>query len=163
MLREGELNLIGDTLKFFNGDIIADGASDGEKFSIGVDVIALLKFVLEMSPRTLDERDESVRERFTDRFAGDPVPGTDKRPIFVSMKISFSLVNRSDVSSILESSVKAGLHGRFSSRQVRPRSGVPTSWRTLSRCKRKLVFGDTDGGGLIGGFSFTAGVRGGSI
>lgn len=51
----------------------------------------------------------------------------------------------------------------FSSRVVIPRSGEPTSARTLSRCIRRLVFGDTDGGGRTGAFSFTAGVRGGSI
>jgi len=33
----------------------------------------------------------------------------------------------------------------------------------FSRCRRKFVFGDREGGGFGGAFNFVAGVRGGSI
>lgn len=52
----------------------------------------------------------------------------------------------------------------FSSpRHVISLNGDPTISRTRSRCKRRFVFGDTDGGGRTGALSFIAGVRGGSI
>jgi len=165
MLKEGELNLMGVAKsKYFEGDSNAEGASVGENFGIGVEVIPLVKFVLEISPRILGDLTWSSRDLFVGRFSGELVPGTFKRPELVSAKISNSvLISVNDAASTCGSRLNAGLHGRFSSRSVKPRSGEPTSWRTLSRCIRRLVFGDTDGGGLVGAFSLTAGVRGGSI
>ena len=63
----------------------------------------------------------------------------------------------------MSSRLNAGLQGIPSSRQVISRRGDPTISRTLSRCKRRFVFGETDGGGRVGGFSLRAGVRGGNI
>ena len=165
MLKEGELNLMGVAKsKYFEGDSNAEGANVGENLGIGVDVMPLLKFVLEIFPRTLGDLIWSSRDLFAGRFSGEPEPATVKRPEFVSAKISNSvLISVNDAASKWGSRLNAGLHGRFSSRAVKPRSGEPTSWRTLSRCMRRLVFGDTEGGGLVGAFSLTAGVRGGSI
>ena len=63
----------------------------------------------------------------------------------------------------MSSRLNAGLSGKASSREVISRRGDPTISLTLSRCKRRLVLGETDGGGRVGGFSLMAGVKGGSI
>src|SRR5277367_2141088 len=73
-LKEGELNLIGVAKsKYLEGDSNIEGARLGENFGIGVDVMPLLKFVLEMSPRTLGDLTWSSRDLFAGRFSGEPV------------------------------------------------------------------------------------------
>jgi len=100
-LKEGELNLIGVAKsKYLEGDSNIEGARLGENFGIGVDVMPLLKFVLEMSPRTLGDLTWSSRDLFAGRFSGEPVPGAVKRPEFVSAKISNSvLISVNDATS----------------------------------------------------------------
>lgn len=143
------------------GESKAAEARMGVYLKIGVEVMLLLKGLLETSAKTLEDLHRSGRGLLTDRFSGEPLPGTERSP--VSAKISKSVVKSLKI-YVLSSRLKAGLQGgRFSSRQVMPGTGEPTISRTLSRCKRRFVFGETDGGGLAGAFNFRAGVRGGSI
>jgi hypothetical protein len=60
----------------------------GVNLSSGVEVMFLLKFVLEMSARTFADRERSRRGLFVDLFSGDPLPGMERK--FVSLKISKS-------------------------------------------------------------------------
>lgn len=62
-------------------------------FSIGVEVMFLLNlgvFVFEISARILADLERSRRGRFADRFSGEPFPGTERRPVVKSVKMSKS-------------------------------------------------------------------------
>lgn len=60
----------------------------GVNLSSGVEVIFLLKLVLEMSARIFADRERSRRGLFADFFSGDPIPGMERK--FVSLKMSKS-------------------------------------------------------------------------
>jgi len=62
----------------------------GVNFSSGVDVMFLLKLVLEMSARMFADRERSRRGLLADFFSGDPLPGMERK--FVSLKISKSVL-----------------------------------------------------------------------
>src|SRR5579871_6670805 len=93
MLRGGESKTLKDLprLSHLEGDSNADGARVGENFSIGVEVMLLLGFVLDMSRKIFGDRIWSRRDLLTERFSGEPLPGRARRLGFVSARKSKSL------------------------------------------------------------------------
>lgn len=103
----------------------------------------------------------SKRARFAERFSGDPRAGVEilstpesAKTSKVEWKFSFGV----NASSWM---LNAGLHGRSSS--VRPKClmGELTICWIFLRWFRRLVLGETDGGGFAGFLNLITGVRGG--